>query len=302
MRSSGSSSHLVDLGNWPSHQLSPNKWSYRLGNSTIQFQKQPLILIVFLCACLILLYFKFSGSLKSHDHFSEHDFEHLNNKFNRTYPMTRPVITPDGLRYRIAIIADPDKESKDQAKDNLWKSHLKLGSFIWDDTKEIAIIEWDGSTEEVTSSMSNGGRGMELSELVVFNGHLYTADDRTGIVYKLKKNKKGQWQVIPWVILSDGNGEETKSFKCEWMTVKDQHLYVGGLGKEWTNNLGEVKNFNPMFVKRISPTGEVEHLDWYDHYIKLRSSAGITFPGYMIHEAVMWSETRNLCTYEIFNF
>ena len=111
----------------------------------------------------------------------------------------------------------------------------------------------------------------------------------------MKQNKKGKWQVIPWVILSDGNGEETKSFKCEWMTVKDQYLYVGGLGKEWTNNLGEVKNFNPMFVKRISPAGEIEHLDWYDHYIKLRSEAGITFPGYMIHEAVMWSETQNLC-------
>lgn len=190
MRSSGSSSsHLVDLGNWPSHQMSPNKWSYRLGNSTIQFQKQPLIIIVFLCACLILLYFKFySGNgLKSHDYISEHDFQHnLNNDknklFNRTYPMTRPVITPEGLKYRIAIIADPDKDSKDQTKDNLWKSHLKLGSFTWDDTKEKAIIEWDADTtdQEITSSMSNGGRGMELSELVLFNGHLYTADDRTG--------------------------------------------------------------------------------------------------------------------------
>ena len=25
-----------------------------------------------------------------------------------------------------------------------------------------------------------------------------------------------------------------KGMKCEWMTVKDEHLYVGGLGKEWT--------------------------------------------------------------------
>jgi hypothetical protein len=34
-----------------------------------------------------------------------------------------------------------------------------------------------------------------------------------------------------------------------------------------------------MFVKRISITGEVEHLNWYDRYIKLRSRAGIEFPG-----------------------
>ena len=26
-------------------------------------------------------------------------------------------------------------------------------------------------------------------------------------------------------------------------------------------------------------TGEVEHLNWYDRYIKLRSRAGIEFPG-----------------------
>ena len=49
------------------------------------------------------------------------------------------------------------------------------------------------------------GRGMELSELVVFNGRLFTVDDRTGIVYEIIDNK-----VVPWVILSDGNGKETK--------------------------------------------------------------------------------------------
>jgi soluble calcium-activated nucleotidase 1 len=38
---------------------------------------------------------------------------------------------------------------------------------------------------------------MELSELVTFNGALYTVDDRTGVVYKLDGNK-----VVPWVILS----------------------------------------------------------------------------------------------------
>ena len=87
-----------------------------------------------------------------------------------------------------------------------------------------------------------GGRGMELSELVVFNGNLYTVDDRTGVVYKLSKDIKGRWHVVPWVILADGNGEESKGFKCEWMTVKDQYLYVGGLGKEWTTQVSFLKH------------------------------------------------------------
>lgn len=29
--------------------------------------------------------------------------------------------------------------------------------------------------------------------------------------------------------LPDGNGNESNGFKCEWATVKDGHLYVGGL-------------------------------------------------------------------------
>lgn len=50
------------------------------------------------------------------------------------------------------------------------------------------------------------GRGMELSELVVFNGHVYSVDDRTGIIYEISGNKK----IFPWVILSDGDGHEIK--------------------------------------------------------------------------------------------
>lgn len=60
------------------------------------------------------------------------------------------------------------------------------------------------------SSLSNGGRGMELSELVVFNGKLYSVDDRTGVVYQIDNGK-----VFPWLILSDGNGQETKGFKSK---------------------------------------------------------------------------------------
>lgn len=51
---------------------------------------------------------------------------------------------------------------------------------------------------------------MELSELVVFNGKLYSVDDRTGVVYQIDNGK-----VFPWLILSDGNGQETKGFKSK---------------------------------------------------------------------------------------
>jgi len=70
-----------------------------------------------------------------------------------------------------------------------------------------------------------------------------------------------------------------EGFKSEWATVKDQQLYIGGLGKEWTSTKGEVLNINPQYVKRVSANGAVEHLDWHKHYNKMREAAGIHPPG-----------------------
>lgn len=36
-------------------------------------------------------------------------------------------------------------------------------------------------------------------------------------------------------------------FKCEWATVKDEHLYVGGLGKDWTTPEGDHR-FTPLYT------------------------------------------------------
>ena len=68
-------------------------------------------------------------------------------------------------------------------------------------------MEWDKDTITLTSGMAYGGRGMELSELVVFNGRLYAVDDRTGVIYEV--DLQGG-RVIPWVILTDGSGRERK--------------------------------------------------------------------------------------------
>ncbi len=81
--------------------------------------------------------------------------------------------------------------------------------------------------------------------------------------------------------------------------MKDQVLYVGGLGKEWTTSDGEVLNFNPMYVKRIPFRGQTQHVDWHDNYLALRKAVGIQLPGYMIHEAAAWSTVHNryICIY-----
>lgn len=138
---------------------------------------------------------------------------------------------------------------------------------------------------------------MELSELVVFDGHLYTVDDHTGVVYRILDN-----QAVPWVILPDGDGTVSKGqssphvlltrarhvtssncpfagFKAEWLAVKDEHLYVGSLGKEWTTTTGKVLHENPEWVKVIGYRGDVEHRNWVPQYNALRRATGIQPPG-----------------------
>lgn len=63
-------------------------------------------------------------------------------------------------------------------------------------------MTWDNKEPiRLTTSYSLKDRGMELSELVVFDGRLLTFDDRTGIIYEIANDG-----AIPWVLLMDGDG------------------------------------------------------------------------------------------------
>ncbi|VDN58637.1 unnamed protein product [Dracunculus medinensis] len=159
--------------------------------------------------------------------------------------------------YQIVIVTDLDQNSKKE--NNLWLSFMKHGTLTINSDWTKASIQWhDGDEVILKSSLSVGDRSMELSDLVVY--------------------------------LSDGSGNESKPFKGEWLTVKDSELWAGGLGKEWTTSEGIFVSFNPMWVKKINPNGCVQHINWVEPYQKLRSSVGIEYPGYMIHESAQWSD------------
>ncbi|XP_053711518.1 soluble calcium-activated nucleotidase 1-like isoform X1 [Synchiropus splendidus] len=224
---------------------------------------------------------------RSHDIFKDsarRDHRRTERVYNATYPLSPPVKTPLGLRYRIGVIADLDTASR-SAKDQTWFSYMKLGYLTVSASADHLDVEWDTDTVTLESHLAEKGRGMELSELVVFNGHLYSVDDRTGVVFRIEGR-----QAVPWVILPDGDGSVSKGFKAEWLAVKDEHLFVGGLGKEWTTTSGEVVNNNPEWVKVVGHHGDVEHENWVPHYNALRGAAGIQPPGYLIHESAAWSE------------
>jgi len=122
---------------------------------------------------------------------------------------------------------------------------------------------------------------MELSTLNAFEGKLYSCDDSTGIVFELPISANESEPVIPepWVVLADGNATGPRGFKCEWAATKDGDLWVGGYGVNTLDENGDIKSKNMKFVKRISPTGEVTHVDWSKNYDKVAEALEINFPG-----------------------
>jgi len=187
------------------------------------------------------------------------------------------------VSYRVMVVADMDTDSKlnGEAK---WKSVIKEGT-ITRDASGTYDVSWD-TEYEVESKYNEGLRGMELSEVVFFNNMLLTCDDRTGIVFQLDRATK---KVYPLNVFS-GNAGKEKGFKCEWMTVKDDELYIGSIGKEWTSLKGEFINDDPLWVHVIGANGSYRTESWAAHFNKINEIAGIksSKEGYMVHEAINW--------------
>lgn len=235
--------------------------TYRLGNRTFRIHYHvALLCICFGTLILVFLFLKHDSQSSYSNKRSKWyvQYEQTTKKeseYNYTYPLTPAVISNNGVQtYRIGMIADLDKDSKDPKKGNVWRSYLKMGSLSYNPSLNTVEVNFDDheNPSEIYGSYSLKGRGMELSELVTFNGRMLTFDDRTGLVFQLKDNK-----ALPWVLLMDGQGNTGKGFKSEWATVKDEVLYVGSMGKEWTTSAGDFESFDPMFVKAVTMTGEV---------------------------------------------
>lgn len=130
--------------------------------------------------------------------------------YNKTYPLSAPVKQFTGVSYSIAIVSDLDTNSKSADQPNTWHSYFKRGKLIWMPTRNLISVSWDDKAITLSSTLGMKGRGMELSELVTFDGRLLTVEDRTGMVYFFEGDK-----VYPWIIMMDGNGKSSKGeFTC----------------------------------------------------------------------------------------
>ncbi|CAH2106195.1 unnamed protein product [Euphydryas editha] len=256
--------------------------TYRVGNA-VRIQPQFVFMIIVIGVFLLILFYY--NWCTSGAPVLTHQWTRNSWPYNDTYPLTSPFHSGNVITYKIGIVADLDTNSKSHTKPHTFNSYLKRGYLSYDPVKQYVTITWDKHPATLLSSTySQKGRGMELSELIVYDGKLLTFDDRSGMVFEIINNK-----VVPWAVLADGNGHSEKGFKSEWATIKDKILYVGSMGKEWTTASGEFESFDPMWVKAINMYGEVQHLNWVHQFKSIRSSIGIQWPGYMIHESGVWS-------------
>ncbi|KAI5713456.1 hypothetical protein M8J75_016562 [Diaphorina citri] len=234
-----------------------------------------------------------SLSIHSPDHQSNNQSNH-------------PKLTCDPCHYEIALITDNDEKSKSKTNPNLWESKFSKTTLDVKATNSgnFTVTVGKLNTVILSSNIDEDGKGMELSELIYYNGNLLTFDDKTGTVFHIVNDK-----VKPWVTLSNCNGSKADGYKSEWATVKSKKLYVGSAGFPWAPSSDETvepKNCGPQWIKIISETGDVQNVNWKPMYNKIQNATKCK--GFITHEAVMWSEIQNKwffaprkCSLEAFN-
>jgi soluble calcium-activated nucleotidase 1 len=148
-----------------------------------------------------------------------------------------------------------------------------------------------GSPRTLTTKHNEAGRGAEFSELTVYNNRLLTFDDRTGDVFEIINNKDGtQSEVVPRFVITEGDGDTDKGMKWEWATVKNGELYMGSMGKEYTRADGSIANENNLWIGILNGRGELRRENWKERYGVVRKALGAEAPGYIIMEAILWSD------------
>lgn len=152
--------------------------TYRVGN-TVRIQPQ-FMLLVFLLGVFLLVLFYYNWWTSDQ---VIHRWTKSSRQYNGTYPLSPVIHSGDLITFRIGIVADLDTNSKSNTKAHTFNSYLKNGHLSYNAVKKFVTVSWDKSPNHLLSSTySHKGRGMELSELIVFDGRLLSFDDRSGMV------------------------------------------------------------------------------------------------------------------------
>lgn len=212
-------------------------------------------------------------------------------RYNETYPLTPPRIVGSRFSFKVALIAD--LESRARLPFDRYKSKLRFGRLTINLRSLKVNFRLFSRKQRLISIYSAGGSGAHFSDLVVYDGKLLTCDRSTGIVFIIENDGT----LTPWIILANGNGRSVhRGFRCEWMTVKDNQLFVGSSGVAFKTFNG-TWNTNQTYVKRVNVKGLVYHLEWLKRYEKLREVAKIHPDDTLRHEAVVFDKDSSRWTF-----
>jgi len=197
----------------------------------------------------------------------------------------------DSDSFRFAVVTDLDQLSRvsDSSKPK-FRSDLLPGVLKRDPSTGKYTVEFE-PTRQLISKHNEAGRGMELSELTLYRNRLLSFDDRTGDVFEILQKPGGKESyVVPRFVITEGDGDTDKGMKWEWATVKNDELYLGSMGKEYTNPDGSVANTNNLWIAVLNARGEMRRVDWVRQFNFVREALGAASPGYFINEAILWSD------------
>lgn len=274
----------------------------------------PLLLSTCLLSLISLFLLYFVYYVPNQNTLLATNVEKYNKIFNNSQSVSR--------QYEFAIVTDLDIHSRYRHKLS-WYSIMARGHITAENINKyhISVDAFDNkSTIEFISSISRGNRSMEFSCLTKWNSKLYAACDYTGIVYELLLDSG---QAIPrFVIGNDDNESSTSPMKIEWCTVDEKNrMVIGSIGKEWitpdgsvdpakscewivkisstTSAMGSLLNSFYLLFVRLSeylmfqieePRSfyDKQYTNWNHVYTLLRQATNTTYPGYLIHESVLY--------------
>ncbi|KAI2502370.1 Apyrase [Fragilaria crotonensis] len=124
------------------------------------------------------------------------------------------------------------------------------------------------------------------SKKPLFKSHLLPGILKTGTVYEILNKKAGTESfVVPRFVVTEGSGDTDKGMKWEWATIKNGELYLGSMGKEYTNPDGSIANTNNLWISILSPRGELRRVDWSEKYNIVRKASWLFLPRRISAEA-----------------
>lgn len=201
------------------------------------------------------------------------------------------IVAPN--KFRFAAVTDMDQLSRVPGSDKpIFQSHLMPGMLTYDAPSNTYSVQF-GDMRTLVSGHNEAGRGMELSEMTLYQNRLLAFDDRTGSIFEILSKSADESYVVPRFVITEGEGDTDKGMKWEWASVKGDELYIGSMGKEYTKPDGTIVNTNNLWIAIVNSAGEVVRKDWSRQYDFVRHLLNADPPGYVIHEAVLWSEKLN---------